>query len=94
MKLKDFSHLLFNAIHEGVSKALMETSGLPLYISKADAYRTYGRSNVDRWVTEGLITPTTDRNKDSKNFIDRLKLDKVAASCNRITYLPVAERQR
>ena len=60
-------------------------------MTKADAYRLYGRSNVDRWLREGLISighPT----ETSQIFFDRSELEAVAASSNRITYLPVADR--
>jgi hypothetical protein len=92
MKLKDFSHLLLNAAVEGASKALDQYGGLPAHISKAEAYRLYGRGNVDRWVSEGLIIPAIIHGKAFKKILDRIQLDRVAASSNRNTYLPVADR--
>ncbi|WP_183580227.1 hypothetical protein HDF18_13320 [Mucilaginibacter sp. X5P1] len=85
MKLKDFAHLLKISVTEGAEKALFNNGDLMARCTKAEAYRHYGRSNVDRWVQEGLIQIT------NKNF-DRIKLEQIAASSNRITYLPVADR--
>ena len=53
--------------------------------SKTQAYQLYGRSTVDRWISEGLI-------KVNRKKIDRAKLEAVAAASNRRTYLPVADR--
>ncbi|CAN5175561.1 hypothetical protein BH09BAC6_BH09BAC6_24180 [soil metagenome] len=53
--------------------------------TKSEAYALYGRSNVDRWLNEGIIRIIHKK-------IDRSKLETVAASSNRNTYLPVTER--
>lgn len=91
MKLKDLVNLLKNAAELGAYRALAESGQLQDQINKADAYRLYGRGNVDRWIREGLISPTPKVNH-SRRCLDRKKLAAVAASSNRITYLPVAER--
>lgn len=90
MKRKELAMLLKNAAEQGVTKALKEEHSVPDRLTKADAYRLYGRSNVDRWLREGLISlhPTDT----SQAFFDRCELESVAASSNRITYLPVADR--
>jgi len=93
MKIEDLSLLMHNAVNAGVAKAVAESGAISPVISKADAYRIYGRSNVDRWLTEHLITPLTTPGKGSKRFLDRTKLDGVAAASNRHTYLPVADRK-
>ena len=85
MELKELTILLQGAVAEGAEKALIATGTLSGRLSKSEAYRTYGRSNVDRWVLEGLI-------KVSNKCIDRIKLEAIAESSNRITYLPVADR--
>lgn len=71
---------------EGAEKALLALGQLPDAISKSQAYRTYGRSNVDRWLTEGLL-------KLSNQKLSRANLEAIAAASNRVTYLPVAERK-
>ena len=85
MKLMELIDLLKNANAEGAGKVLSSAGILRDHLSKAEAYKIYGRSNVDRWLSENLI-------KISNKKINRLKLEAIAASSNRMTYLPVAER--
>ena len=92
MKLKDLSFILKTATEAAAQKALEETAVLQDKISKSEAYRLYGRSNVDRWILEGLIVLQSANGKILHKCIDRVKLEAIAHSSNRITYLPVAER--
>lgn len=93
MKIEDLSLLMLNAVNTGVATAVAESGAISSFTSKADAYRLYGQSNVDRWLTEQLIAPLTVPGKSSKKFLDRTKLDSVAAAINRHSYLPVADRK-
>ncbi|WP_184549825.1 hypothetical protein [Mucilaginibacter sp. FT3.2] len=86
MELKQMASLLRLTADEGAEKALLALGQLPDAISKSQAYRTYGRSNVDRWLTEGLL-------KLSNQKLSRANLEAIAAASNRVTYLPVAERK-
>lgn len=92
MKLKELVNLLKNATEQGATNALSESGQLQVQLSKAEAYRLFGRGNVDRWISEGLISPISCTKKSSRQCLDRIKLETIAASSNRITYLPVAER--
>ena len=92
MKLKELSSLLKMAVTSGADKALLATCHLKDRLTKAEAYRHYGRNNVDRWLSEGLISFTSVNPSISKKTIDRKKLESIAESSNRVTYLPVAER--
>jgi len=92
MKLKELSQLLIEAVHIGTGKAIAETGGLPAHLCKADAYRLYGRNDVDRWIEEKLIIPAIINGKVSTKFFDRIQLERIARSSNRLTYLPVADR--
>ena len=85
MKITELSTILKIAAKAGAEKALAGSGALPEGITKAKAYRLYGRGNVDRWLLEGLI-------QVSNKNIDRVKLERVAAASNRRTYLPVTER--
>jgi len=85
MELKELSVLLRNATAEGAENVLRATCILSNNLSKSEAYKIYGRSNVDRWVTERII-------KISNKKFDRLQLQAIAASSNRMSYLPVADR--
>lgn len=77
--------LLFNqSAIASTRKVLAHCYQLPASFTKRQAYKLYGRSDVDRWIAEGLIS--------SKERIDRVALERIASQSNRITYLPVAER--
>jgi len=92
MKLKELSSLLKMAVTAGADKAVAAIGPLKDRLTKAEAYRLYGRYNVDRWLSEGLIKTTSVNASISKKTIDRKKLEFIAESSNRVTYLPVAER--
>lgn len=85
MSIKELTALLNTATLHGTTKAMTVSGIVKDSYSKSDAYRHYGRSNVDRWISEGLIV------MDNKKM-NRLKLEAVAAASNRHTYLPVAAR--
>ena len=87
---KELATLLKNAVQEGADNALKKEHTIPDKLTKATAYRLYGRSNVDRWLREGLISNRKD--DSSQTFLDRSELETVSGSSNRITYLPVADR--
>jgi hypothetical protein len=91
MKLKELFNLLKNATEQGTNNALAESGYFQDQLSKADAYRLFGRGNVDRWISEGLISPSETKT-NSRTCLDRKKLEAIAANSNRTTYLPVAER--
>lgn len=92
MKQRELPDLFVTATLQGVANALAETGFLSGHITKAQAYRIYGRSDVDRWISEGLLSLVRVQGQVSKKCIDRIQLDRIAASSNRISYLPVAER--
>lgn len=85
MKRKELVFLLTRSATAGAQKALASRGAQPQAISKSQAYRAYGRSDVDRWLAEGLLTL-------SKNRLDKAALTRIANQSNRTTYLPVAER--
>ena len=68
------------------------TKGFKATLTRADAYRLYGRTSIDRWVAEGLIRAAGETGKTSKQIFNRTALERVAATSNRVTYTPVAER--
>jgi hypothetical protein len=86
MKINELSILLKNTATAGAQKALAACGALPDKVTKAEAYRLYGRGNVDRWLKEKLF-------QVSEKHIDRGKLARVAAASNRISYLSAAERK-
>ncbi|WP_432328116.1 hypothetical protein ACRQ5D_34200 [Mucilaginibacter sp. P25] len=92
MKQTELSRLLSMLATRSADRAVSMIGGFKATLTRADAYRLYGRSNVDRWVTEGLIQTAGTSGKSSKQIFCRTALERVAASSNRVTYTPVAER--
>lgn len=91
MNYTQLTALLKNAVEQGTANAIKEEKPVSDQLTKADAYRLDGRSNEDRWLREGLISigQPTDT---SQIFFDRSELEAIAASSNRITYLPARDR--
>lgn len=85
MKPNELIGLFTAAAVAGANEVLATERLLPETISRSEAYRRYGRTCVDRWIAEGLITP-------EGKTLGRVALETVSASSNRLTYLPVAER--
>jgi len=86
MERSEFTQLLTRTTAAGAKNALALCDHQPDAITKSQAYRLYGRSDVDRWLSEKLLIPT------KSNRLDKVALARIAAQSNRITYLPVAER--
>jgi hypothetical protein len=87
------AEILKEATKNAVEKTLIESSLTSAELSPAAAYRIYGRSNVERWLQEGLIRyQSAGSGKSPRKFLDNQSLEAIAASSNRVTYLPVAER--
>src|SRR3546814_7361544 len=84
--------MLLVAAKQGTEKVFSEICSQQPLITKSEAFRRHGRTDVERWIQEGLVKPVILGGKARKKFIDSRKLEVVAKSSNRITYLPVAER--
>lgn len=89
MTLVEISSLLKTAVKNGVCSAVQRHKLFLDPISKSEAYKKYGRSNVDRWLKERLISFSRAGNR---SVLERDKLEKVARNSNRITYLTTVER--
>jgi len=92
IKQAELTRIFLESVTGGTAKALSETGSQNAMVSKAEAYRLYGRSQVDRWISEGLFKPLKGQIYISKSGIDREKLEAIAAASNRGTYLPVSDR--
>lgn len=92
IKPAELARILLESVSHGTKKVLAETGIEKERISKAEAYRLYGRFQVDRWIAEGLLQPFKGQIFISPSGINRKKLAAIAAASNRDTYLPVAER--
>lgn len=92
MEIIQIINLLNSAIEEGMQAAFHSHGQNQEELSKSDTYRLYGRTNVDRWCNEGLIIFLPSKIHPIRKTINRKKMEAVAASSNRMTYLPVADR--
>jgi hypothetical protein len=89
---KELSFLLQSAVKAGAEKCFRDGGLLRHSLSLSEAYTLYGRTNVDRWITEKLIVTSIGGNGIFRKSISRAQLEAVAFKSNRISYLPVAER--
>lgn len=80
------AQMLQGAAELGGIVALTEVGQLRPYLSKAEAYRKYGRGVVDNWIAEGVITEKQDT-PNSKVRLCRKQLASVAASQNLVQYI-------
>lgn len=88
----ELTKLLIHAVELGTSKAIEGEKSIPTLITKMKAYRLYGRSIVNRWLQEGLITLVSNRDSNTPKYFSRIELERVSAQSNRTTYLSVEER--
>ena len=80
---RDFIWQLRAAYECGYRKCAEQLGHLKPYISLNEAYRTYGRATVDRWVKEGLVEIIKDGTNSSKCRIHRETIEIVASMSNR-----------
>jgi hypothetical protein len=92
ISLNQLSALLNDAAELGAKAALTEAGLLKPYISKSEAVRMAGRTNLNRWVQEGLITLIKDGPSTAKIRINRLQFESVMKTSNRPSYLSLIER--
>lgn len=93
IELFELKNLLSDAAEIASIKTLVELGHLPATLSKREAYRKYGEGVVKRWISEGLIKVRKDGNNTSKCRLDRVELEILSRSNNRLTYKSTAERQ-
>jgi hypothetical protein len=89
---KELSFLFQSAVKAGSEKCFRDGGLLKQQLSLSEAYAVYGRTNVDRWITEKLIVTSVGAGGILRKSISRIELEAVAFKSNRISYLPVAER--
>jgi hypothetical protein len=71
----------------GALQALILTGKLKPYLKKSDAFRHYGRSRVERWIADGLITPRKDGDHSAAWRIDRMELECLVKANQLLRYL-------
>jgi hypothetical protein len=71
----------------GAKAALAEAGKIKPYLTKAEAFRLYGRLNVERWIERGLITPRKDGDHSARWRIERLELDAIVLARRLLEFL-------
>lgn len=78
--------LLSEAAEQGAKKALISVGKISPFISRSEAYRRYGKRQVDRWIAEGIVSVIKDGTNTSKTRIDLMQIETVAKASNRISW--------
>jgi len=79
--------LLSYSAEMGAKLALSKTGHIKPYLKKSEAFRRYGRNNVEQWIGLGLITPRKDGNHSAAWRIDRMEIEAVSKSRQAMRYL-------
>ncbi|NQX54443.1 hypothetical protein HQN86_12530 [Pedobacter panaciterrae] len=87
--ITDFSlvFILRSAAELGAKKALCATGLIKPYLSKAEAFRLFGRANVESWIGSGLLTPRKDGDHSSCWRIGRLEAESIKCAMEIIRIL-------
>ncbi|WP_432328114.1 hypothetical protein ACRQ5D_34195 [Mucilaginibacter sp. P25] len=67
---------------------LVKAGLLKPYLKKSEAFNIYGRRNVDRWLSNGLLTPRKDGGHSAAWRLDRVELETIAKATATYHYLP------
>ena len=68
-------HLVSASAEIGATIALTQSGKIKPFLSKAQAFRKYGRRNVEHWLNDGLLTIIKDGNHSACWRIDRVELE-------------------
>ena len=79
--------LLAEAAEMGARVALSRVGKLRPYLKKSEAFRLYGRRNVEHWIAQGLVTARKDGDHSASWRIEWLEIEAVCKAKNLIRYL-------
>ena len=86
MTPREFRQVVSDVMEIAVKQTLVSLGMLKPYLTKAEAYKIYGRKQVDRWLKEKLIEKIKDGTNTSSIRLSRIELEKVAATSNRMSW--------
>ncbi len=80
--------LLGQAAELGAMKLATEMGLIKAKMSKAAAYKRYGRTQVERWIAEGAVIPVQ---KDTKGHweLDQLQLQALEMSKSAVQFIDI-----
>jgi hypothetical protein len=70
----------------GAIATLVKTGRCKPFLNKSEAFRLYGRANVEHWMEAGLITKRKDGDYSAAWRLDRLELEVIARSVYLLKY--------
>jgi hypothetical protein len=79
--------IIQEAAEMGAILALTKVGKLKPYLKKSDAFRKYGRANVEHWIEKGIITIRKDGDHSAAWRIDRLEIEAIVKSIAILRYL-------
>nr|WP_068890397.1 hypothetical protein [Pedobacter panaciterrae] len=79
--------IIKSAAELGARRALCATGHLKPYLTKAQAFREYGRANIEHWIELGLITPRKDGDHSATWRIERIEADTIRCAKEIIIYI-------
>jgi hypothetical protein len=79
--------LLEQAAEMGAKLALCRCGQLKPYLKKSEAYRLYGRKNVERWIESGLLKPRKDGDYSAAWRLERMELEAICKADAVLIYL-------
>lgn len=79
--------IIREAAEMGALLALSKTGKLKPYLKKSEAFRKYGRANVERWAKENLVSVRKDGGCSAAWRLDRIELEAIARSGPLLRYL-------
>jgi hypothetical protein len=67
---------------------LVKAGLLKPYLKKSEAFNIYGRRNVERWLSGGLLTARKDGDHSAAWRLDRVEMETIAKATSIYHYLP------
>jgi len=64
----------------GAITTLVKTGQIKPFLNKTEAFKLFGRNNVEYWLERGLITKRKDGDHSAAWRLDRIELEVVARS--------------
>lgn len=79
--------LLDQASELAAFNTLIKAGRLKPYLKKSEAFRLYGRRNVEHWIDQGFITPRKDGDYSAAWRIDRIEAETLVKALNLLLLL-------
>ena len=71
----------------GAIAVMVKLGHLRPYLKKSEAFRQFGRKQVEQWIELGLLTPRKDGDYSAAWRIDRLEIESLARAKDLLRYL-------